>query len=53
MVLLMDLNEYWHFLWLTKETYFEEIVLGPQCGVALLKDILYGRGGEEKPYGTT
>ncbi|RPB23234.1 hypothetical protein L211DRAFT_279841 [Terfezia boudieri ATCC MYA-4762] len=51
-VLLTDLNEYWHFLWLTKETRIEEIVLGLHCGVALLEDILHGRGSEEKPYCT-
>ncbi|KAF8416587.1 hypothetical protein EV426DRAFT_721711 [Tirmania nivea] len=52
MVLLTDLNEHWHFLWLTKETRIEEIVLGLHCSVALLEDILHGRGSEEKPYST-
>ena len=46
-VLLTDLNEYWHFLWLTKETRIEEIVLGLHWGVALVVDILHGRGSEE------
>jgi len=25
-VLLTDLNEYWHFLWLTKETRIEDVI---------------------------
>ncbi|KAF8419754.1 hypothetical protein EV426DRAFT_644762 [Tirmania nivea] len=49
MVLLTDLREYWHFLWLVMEG-IQEISLGLHCGVALMNDILNGGGGERRPY---
>ena len=35
---------------LVAETHIEGIVLEVHCGVAMLEDILHGRGSEEKPY---
>ena len=48
-VLLTDLKEYWHFLWLAKETYIKGIVPGLRSGGALREDILHGSGSEEVP----